>query len=548
MAELVLGPLLRYVGPHDATVWVETNAACEVEVLGHRVRTFHVEGHHYSIVYITGLKPGTTYAYAVALDGERVWPEPESRFPPSTINTPHPKAPLKLVFGSCRICLPQKSPYTLNKEEHSCGRGPDALHALAARLRQEPFGHWPHALLFLGDQIYADDVSPDTREFIRARRDITEPPGEEIADFEEYTRLYRETWREPTIRWLLSTLPSAMIFDDHDVNDDWNISASWLEEQRAKPWWDQRIIGGFMSYWIYQHLGNLSPRELQCDGLLREVRQADDAGPLLREFAYRADRDAETCRWSFCRDFGKVRLVMMDSRAARVLKPGLRAVMDAQEWTWIERHARGEFDHLLLGTSLPVLLAPGIHYLEAWNEAVCAGVWGYWPAKFAERVRRRLDLEHWSAFQYSFGRLVELLREIGRGAHGLPPATIVLISGDVHHAYVAKASYPRDQRVKSVIYQAVCSPFRNPLDKNERRAIRAGWSKAGASLCKAIARTAGVRAPELDWRLVHGEPWFGNQVATLELDGRRASLRIDRPVLDESGEARLEEVFSIALT
>ena len=37
--------------------------------------------------------------------------------------------------------------------------------------------------------------------------------------------LYRESWSDPDIRWLLSTVPTTMIFDDHDVNDDWNISS-----------------------------------------------------------------------------------------------------------------------------------------------------------------------------------------------------------------------------------------------------------------------------------------------------------------------------------
>ena len=84
---------------------------------------------------------------------------------------------------------------------------------------------WPDALLLLGDQVYADEVSPETAAYIRSRRNTAEPPGEEIANFEEYTRLYRESWSDPDIRWLLSTVPSTMIFDDHDVRDDWNISA-----------------------------------------------------------------------------------------------------------------------------------------------------------------------------------------------------------------------------------------------------------------------------------------------------------------------------------
>ena len=49
-----------------------------------------------------------------------------------------------------------------------------------------------------------------------------------MADFEEYTRLYREAWADPVVRWVLSTVPVSMIFDDHDVRDDWNTSAAWV--------------------------------------------------------------------------------------------------------------------------------------------------------------------------------------------------------------------------------------------------------------------------------------------------------------------------------
>ena len=42
--ELVLGPLLRYVAETEATIWVETERACEVAILGHRARTFEVNG------------------------------------------------------------------------------------------------------------------------------------------------------------------------------------------------------------------------------------------------------------------------------------------------------------------------------------------------------------------------------------------------------------------------------------------------------------------------------------------------------------------------
>jgi hypothetical protein len=65
------------------------------------------------------------------------------------------------------------------------------------------------------------------------------------------------------------------------VNDDWNISQSWVEEMRALPWWEARITGAFMSYWLYQHLGNLSPPELAEDELFHLVQGDSDAGPRL---------------------------------------------------------------------------------------------------------------------------------------------------------------------------------------------------------------------------------------------------------------------------
>jgi hypothetical protein len=50
VSDLVLGPLLRYVSQTEATIFVETSEACEVEILGCREPTFRVEGHHYALV------------------------------------------------------------------------------------------------------------------------------------------------------------------------------------------------------------------------------------------------------------------------------------------------------------------------------------------------------------------------------------------------------------------------------------------------------------------------------------------------------------------
>ena len=418
MARLVLGPLLRYAGSTQATVWVETDAPCEVAVLGHHARTFHVEGHHYALVVVDDLEPASVTPYEVLLDGEPAWPRDDER-PPSAIHTRHHERRARLVFGSCRVGAPQRPPYTLATDEHPEAFEVDALWALSRRLQagREP---WPDCLLLLGDQVYADEVSPETLAFIRSRRNVSQPPGDEVADFEEYTRLYRESWSDPDIRWLLSTVPSTMIFDDHDVHDDWNISDAWVQEMREKPWWEERIVGAFMAYWLYQHLGNLSPPELADEPLAAELHADADGGPRLRRFAHKADRESAASRWAFHRDFGRSRLVVVDSRAARVLTSGRRDMVDEAEWSWIAEKARGAYDHLIVASTLPVFMVKGIHYLEAWDEALCAGAWGGIAARAGEGLRRALDLDHWPAFQRSFGTMVALLAELARGAATSP--------------------------------------------------------------------------------------------------------------------------------
>ena len=203
---------------------------------------------------------------------------------------------------------------------------------------------------------------------------------------------------------------------------------------------------------------------------------------------------------------------------------------------------RGEFAHLMLGTSLPILLGHGIHDLEAWSEAVCAGAWGGWWAKQGERLRRWLDLEHWSAFGTSFKRIVDLIRRVSIGEHGQAPGTLTILSGDVHHVYLAEAMF-ENTPAHSPVFQAVCSPLRNPLGAGDRRIMRAGWSRWASALMRGIARLAGVSRPDVHWGLCHDEPWFDNQVATLSFNGPEASICFEKSVPGDASHPRLEAVF-----
>jgi len=521
-AELVLGPLLRYIGETDATVWAETSAATVVTIVADgrewRAPTFAVRGHHYALVVVDGLEPGGEWTYAVRLGDEQVWPLRDSPFPAPRIRTIDRRRPTRLLFGSCRTSVS-------HDREGNRSNGVDALRTLALALSRGE-EQWPDLVAFLGDQVYADETSEAMREFIASRRDIGAPPGEEIKDYEEYCHLYWLAWSDAANRWLLSTVPSCMIFDDHDIRDDWNTSWTWHERINATPWWHERLMGGLASYWVYQHIGNLSPRQLAEDEVYGRVLAAAAAGhdeldltDAVFDLARRNDRHPEVYRWSFRRDLGDSRLVVVDSRAARVLEPDHRSILDEDEMAWLDEQLTGDVDHLLIGTSLPFLLPPGLHDFESIDEVLATGAHGKVVAAAAETLRQSVDLEHWAAFNDGFVEVFEKVMEVARGERGRAPSTVTFLSGDVHNSYVAEvvdaqAGYGASSR----IVQAVCSPIRNPMPMT----LRVMMSAFARSLVRPLRFVAGrsprVPDPAYPWQVTDG-PWFDNCLAELTVQG-----------------------------
>ncbi|GAB2467355.1 alkaline phosphatase D family protein [Jatrophihabitans fulvus] len=537
---LLIGPLLRYVDATSATIWVETDAPCEVTIAGVHEPTWTVEGHHYALVQITGLRPGTSTEYDVRLDGEEVWPDPRSSRPRSRIRTQDPDRPVRLAFGSCRY---GRGAVKLSDKKFD----PDSLACYSRVLTDASDDQWPDALVMLGDQVYADETSEATQRRIRARRDIESGAGEEIADFEEYTWLYLESWTDPDVRWLMSTVPSCMIFDDHDVRDDWNTSHEWREDMRRTDWWQTRIEGGLGSYFVYQHLGNLSPAELADNEVFQQLRHGTDAENtlVLRAFAARADSEADGhkgARWSYRWDFGRTRLLMIDSRCGRILADGRRSMVDEDEFAWIEQQvddtADGGYDHLLVGTSLPWLMARALHDIESWNEALCSGGRGARFARWSEKLRRAADLEHWASFLTSFERLGDLLRSVAAGERGPAPATVCVLSGDVHHAYVAEATFA--QPVTSRVYQLTCSPLHNYVPGFMKLAFRISWSTVTERFVRVLLGLV-LRVPPVSvrWQRLAG-PFFGSEIAELVLDGRRAETVLRRSAGSEESDELTE--------
>ncbi len=515
-ARLLLGPILRHVGATTATVWVQTSGPAQVEVLGCRASTFSVREQHYALVEINGLEPGTVTTYRVYLDEQLAWPPPASPWPDSQIRTRgsarESETPVRVVFCSCRRAKPEHP-------SSAAAAAPDALDLYAVRMATMAPQDWPDALLLLGDQVYADEPTPQTRRWMDSRRDTTVAPGYEVADFTEYVQLYLESWTDPEVRWLMSTIPTAMIFDDHDVRDDWNTSQAWRDRITTQPWWRERIRGALASYWVYQHIGNLSPQQRHADPTWRAVQHArGDAWPALQKMADAADGELGAIGWSFRWDIDNVRLVMLDTRSGRRLTEGRRAILDDDEFAWAERAVSEDAHqaaHVLIGSSLPWLLATAIHDVQSANAAACAR-----GSALAERIRQALDLEHWAAFEDSFDRLATLLRRVA-AAPGAP-ATISVLSGDVHHSYVARADFEG-----SPVYQLVSSPVHHGVPRYATVALRVAWWGPLAAAVRSVVRRLGIADPTLSWRLLCG-PIFGNGVAVVTFAGRSAELLFEK--------------------
>ncbi len=267
-------------------------------------------------------------------------------------------------------------------------------------------------------------------------------------------------------------LPSAMIFDDHDIRDDWNTSLSWRGRWRPTSWWHGRIVAGLASYWVYQHLGNLSPqeraerRDLAADRARRTTgeRRSSTSAPMLDAFAERADAGSRQLPVELLPGFRTTaRLIVVDSRAARELTPDDRAILDDEEnWRGSTSQMRGGFRHVLVATSLPFLLPMGLHHVESWNEAVAQGAWGRPAARVGEKAASGRSISSTGRHSRTASSAVAGMVTRGRRRQARPgPATVTFLSGDVHYSFVSEV----EREAGSRIVQAVCSPIRNPLPR-----------------------------------------------------------------------------------
>ena len=537
MPSLVLGPLLRYVGETDAVVWVETDAPCEVEVLGTRERTFCVCGHHYALVCCGGLEPGTWHEYEVRLDGERVWPVDDG-FPPSAFRT-YPEGGRRSRSCSAPAAWPRRT-----SRPTRCARTRTRAGARSTRCTRSRSGcatsrasDWPDVLLMLGDQVYADEVSPATRAFIESRRDPSEPPGERVVDFEEYTRaLPRELGRPDDPLAALHRLDGDDLRRPRRPRRLEHLRRPGSRRCARTDWWNEHIVAraGVL-------LGLPAPRQPRA----RRPRTTTSCCSRVKDGRRRASRSCASSPARPTDETVRHALELLPrprphapggDRLAR--RPGARGgqALDARRrGVGLDRRARhGRLRpparrHLAALAARAAACTTSRRGARPWPAAPGASA----LAPLGERLRQ-------AGRPRALGRLPGVVRAPRRAACARWPPASAAPRRPRSWCCPATCTTPTCARspsgaasgVRSHVWQAVCSPYRNPLEARERRVIRLGMSRAASrSSCARSGRARPACATrDVRWRMVGDGPWFDNQVATLRIDGRAIELRLEKAV------------------
>ncbi|OMO20467.1 alkaline phosphatase D family protein [Vibrio lentus] len=294
-------------------------------------------------------------------------------------------------------------------------------------------------------------------DFKQADRQLT--PGEQQQWRDESIIIDDFVAGLPQVQRLFAHIPTYMIFDDHDVTDDWNLTVGWEHAVDQNRFATQVIGNGLAAYWMCQGWGN-APEKFSSE-FIEQTKQlfspvvsnnesesnGKNNGDLSKnidpqqhqQYLEMIDRFEE---WHYTINTSP-KVIVLDTRTrrwrseSRMNKPS--GLMDWEALT--------EFQHQLINQEKVVIVsaAPmfGVKFIETLQ-------------KMATTIGKPLmiDAENWMAHPGSANTLISIF------THTKTPTNFVVLSGDVHYsfAYDIKLRYRRNS---PNIYQITCSGIKN---------------------------------------------------------------------------------------
>jgi len=254
------------------------------------------------------------------------------------------------------------------------------------------------------------------------------------------------------IRRLLANIPVYMIFDDHEVTDDWNLNSAWEANMYGNPFGTRMVSNALAAYWAFQGWGNDPDKfdDAFMDTIEAHLNQHQARGAQADAFdALLLDRQVVD-RWSYTLPTNPF-TVVLDTRMHRESgsngPDGACVLMNGQTRDWLahtlqqqRNHAAADYPLLLISAS-PVF---GFARMEKFQQI--AFDLGLSPAA--------LDLESW---REGFGLLEAVLMQSTSGVQ-----SVTVLSGDVHYSFSAHGVFSNvDQSVQLQAAQLTSSPVSN---------------------------------------------------------------------------------------
>jgi hypothetical protein len=278
------------------------------------------------------------------------------------------------------------------------------------------------------------------------------------------------------VRKLLANIPTYMMFDDHDVTDDWNITHGWYDDVRESPLGRRIVSNALAAYWAFQGWGN-DPDNFDKDMVWSIQQRLTDStnDPAIAE---RYDLHTWKHRgWGFSVPTLPP-IIAMDSRTQRQYDdknlPAQLLDRYALDWLRVE-WAKLVTDYSVPQDTRPVLVAAtpvlgfaAIEGTQTWALRFLKliarrySVPSWLEGRFGRWLVNKMDAESWIANRNGYKALFDALQDRMK----LPGC--VFLSGDVHYAFTSKGQFVCDGKTLNCLQLTSSALSNMPSERNQK--------------------------------------------------------------------------------
>jgi len=283
-------------------------------------------------------------------------------------------------------------------------------------------------LLVWSDTLWAD---------INIDKDGIPPKYHAIFD-KEHEALNGFVKQLPQVRRALAHIPTYMIYDDHDVTDDWNLTRGWEQEVYGNPLSKRMIGNALIGYLLCQGWGN-APKKVAP--LIAKVQKSmGESG--LNSHDEIIDDLLDFDQWHYRLDTTPP-IEVLDTRTQRWRsESNMNKPSGLMDW-----EALCDFQHSIIGKESVIVVsaAPiyGVKVIEAIQKVFTF---------FGKALT--VDAENWMAHKGTANVILNIFR------HYKTPPDFIILSGDVHYSFVYDVRL-RFRRNSPHITQFTCSGLKN---------------------------------------------------------------------------------------